>query len=121
MTEFRARIGRIRMKNGGADVRVLESKRGPDGGDDWRGAIVRNAKSVAEQDTPDSPLVGYILIGMYGDGATSVGFRYDNDRCLIPRSLMPAWVAEIIRRDMVTAPEASDKFNEMFYWQDGVS
>jgi hypothetical protein len=36
----------------------------------------------------------------------------------VPRSLMPAWIAELVRRDMITAPEAADKFNEMFYWQD---
>jgi hypothetical protein len=124
VTEFRARIGRIRMKNGGADVRVLN--RNPDGaasidpnGEDWRGTVVRNARAVADMATSEAPLVGYLLIGFYGDGCTSVGFRYDVDRCPVPRALMPSWVAEIIRRDMITEPDTRDVFNDMFYWRDG--
>jgi hypothetical protein len=114
MTDFRARIGRIRMKNGGAEVRILDRKSVNPDGEDWRGTVVRNARTVAEHATSECPLVGYILIGFYGDGATSVGFRYDQKKCPIPRALMPAWIAEIVRRDMVLAPEAKDIFNQMF-------
>jgi hypothetical protein len=35
-SEFGARIGRIRMKNGGADVRVLDRQPINLDGDDWR-------------------------------------------------------------------------------------
>lgn len=121
MSEFQARIGRIRMKNGGADVRVLDQRRPDPDGEDWRGTIVQNARKVAEQSEPDSPLVGYIIVGFYGDGQTSVGFRYDPDRTPIPRMLLPAWIAEVVRRDMITAREAESTFNDMFEWQDGVS
>lgn len=124
MTEFAARIGRIRMKNGGADVRVLQSKPGPDGSDDWRGAVVRNARAVAEFATDDAPLVGYLLIGFYDDGTNSVGFRYDSEnKNAIPTNLIPAWTAEIIRRHLITAEQAKTDakviFNEMFEWKDG--
>lgn len=119
MTDFAARIGRVRMKNGGADVHVLESKPGPDGAEDWRGAVVRNAKAVAEMGTDASPLVGYLLIGIFGDGATSVGFRVDEDRCVVPRALFPAWVAEIVRRDLVSAQEAEIVFDNRFQWVEG--
>ena len=124
MSDFAARIGRIRMKDGGAEVRVLHSRPGPDGGDDWRGAVVRNARAVAEFATEEAPLVGYLLIGFYDDGTNSVGFRYDsNNRNAIPTNLIPAWTAEIIRRHMIVDAEASDKartvFNEMFEWREG--
>jgi hypothetical protein len=110
MSDFRARIGRIRMKNGGADVRVLDRKIDNPNGENWRGKVIENAKAVASYDEEGSALVGYILIGIYSDGLTSVGFRYDPEQCPVPRSLMPAWVAELVRRDMIVAPEASDKF-----------
>lgn len=107
------------MKNGGADVHVLNRELPNPGDENWCGKVIENAKAVAGFSTPDSPLVGYVLIGIYGDGQSSVGYRYDPDRCPIPRSLMPAWIAELVRRDMITANEASGKFNEMFEWQDG--
>lgn len=121
MTEFRARIGRVRMKNGGADLRVLDNRLDSANGESWRGKVIENAKAVASYDQEGSALVGYVLIGIYSDGMTSVGFRYDAERCPVPRSLMPSWIAELVRRDMIVAPEASDKFNEMFEWQEGAS
>lgn len=119
MNDFAARIGRIRMKSGGAEVRLLQSKPGLDGADDWRGAIVRNARSVAEMGTDANPLVGYVLVGVFSDGAASVGYRYDPDTCPIPRMLFPAWIAEWIRRDLIGAVEARDVFNQMFEWREG--
>lgn len=119
MNEFRARIGRIRMKNGGADVRVVDRQPTNPDGENWCGTVVRNARAVAEHSTPTDPLVGYILVGFYAGGATSIGFRYDPERCVIPRSLMPAWIAEVVRRDMITASEAKSTFNEMFEWREG--
>lgn len=117
MSEFRARISRVRMKNGGADVRVLNRK-SANGEEDWRGTIVANARTIAEQATTDAPLVGYVVVGLYADGASSVGFRYDLKRCPVPRTVIPAWIAEIIRRDMITAPEAAEVFDNKFEWVD---
>lgn len=107
------------MKNGGAVVRILEREAVNLDGDDWRGTILKAAKGVVSHATDEQPLVGYFIMGIFADGTTSTGFRYDPSRCVIPRALMPAWVAEVIRRDMITEPEAADKFNEMFEWQDG--
>jgi hypothetical protein len=118
MSDFAARIGRIRMKNGGADVRVLHrSEPNPDN-ESWRGKIIENAKAVASYDEDGSELVGFLVIGIFSDGQTSVGFRYDKKRCPVPLSLMPAWVAELVRRDMVVAPEAENRFNDMFEWRE---
>lgn len=117
MTEFRARIARIRMKNGGAEVRVLRREPINPDGEDYRGKVVENARRVAEMATDEAPLVGYVLVGLYRDGTTSVGYRYDLNDCPVPRMILPEWIAEIIRRDMITAPEARDVFNEMFEWR----
>jgi len=118
MDSFRARIGRIRMKSGGADVRVIN--REPINLDDenWCGKIIANARGVAEQSTDEAPLVGYVVVGLYADGCSSIGYRYDPDRCPVPRSLIPLWIGEILRRDMITNVEAREVFNEMFEWQE---
>lgn len=118
MSEFRARIGRIRMKNGGADVRVLNREPVNPDGEDWRGKIITNARAIAEQASEDAPLVGYVVLGLYADGGSSIGYRYDFERCPVPRMFIPAWVAEIIRRDIIVGPEAKNVFNDMFEWRE---
>lgn len=119
--EFKTRIRRVSLK-GGADVHVLESKPGHDGKDDWRGALVRNAKAVAEMGTDADPLAGYVLVGIFASGRTSVGYRYnfESDHS-ISRLLLPSFVAEVIRRDVISGEEARDVFNEMFEWREGPS
>lgn len=107
------------MKSGGADVHVINRQVDNGDGQDWRGSIVANARKVADVGTEDCPLVGYVVVGMFADGMTSVGFRHDPERCPIPRALMPAWIAEVFRRELIVEPEAADKFNEMFEWRDG--
>lgn len=117
MSEFAARIGRVCMKNGGADVHVLRSRPGPDGGEDWRGSLVGNARAIAEMGTPDNPLAGYVVLGLFSNGGTSLGYRYDYEaKGAVPRMLLPAWVAELIRRDLIANKEAHDVFSEMFEW-----
>lgn len=111
MSVFAARIGRVRMKNGGADVRVLNRVPVNANGEDWRGQIIANARAAAEYATDANPLSGYIVIALFGSGSTSVSYRYDPALCPIPRSLFPAWVAEIIRRDLITEPEACHVVN----------
>jgi hypothetical protein len=69
------------MKNGGADVRVLNQQPVNPEGEDWRGKIVANARGVADQATEETPLVGYVVVGLYADGCSSVGYRYDFDNC----------------------------------------
>ncbi len=109
-----ARIGRIRMKNGGAEVRLIRNEKKDDGGkENWCGDIVRCARKCAEYSVPDSELVGFVVIGLYSDGCSSVGWRYDPKRSPIPRALLPTYVAEVIRRDLVTHPEAVETFNRI--------
>lgn len=116
-----ARIGRVRMKDGGADLHILRNPE-PNDGENWRGKVVAHARKVAEYDEPGSELVGFCVIGLFSDGAASVGVRWDNKRSPIPRALMPAYVAEVIRRDLITSPEAEEQarlvVNRSNGWED---
>lgn len=107
------------MKNGGAEVRVLDNKRLSEGGEDYRGTIVTAARQAAEMSSEDSSLAGYVIIGLYSDGLTSLSFRYDHSKAMIPKALIPAWLAEVLRRDILAHGEARDTFNQMFEWRDG--
>jgi hypothetical protein len=98
-----ARIGKVRMKSGGAEVRILAQDAPRE---NYCGEIVRCAKIVADYSEPNSELVGYVVIGMFSDGMSSVGLRWDNKRSPVPRALAPSYFAELIRRDLVTDPEA---------------
>jgi hypothetical protein len=115
MTEFRARIGRVRMKNGGADVHVLARANSDP---DRRGEIVKHARMVAGHSQPDDPLVGHIVIGFFKSGKSSVGCHYDQNTCPVPRVLLPAWTEELVRRDLVTDPECREIFDQKFEWRD---
>lgn len=102
-----ARIGRVRMKNGGADVRVLHCHQ-VSGRENYRGKLVDHARIIGDMDEPGSELVGFVLIGLFSDGKSTVGCRFDPTTSPIPRALLPAYVAEIIRRDLVTSAEAEE-------------
>ena len=106
------RIGRVRMKAGGADVRVL---RGGKSEGDFRGKIVEHARRIAGYSAPGSELVSFAIVGVYSDGTYSIGTRRDIGRCRVPMMLWPSFVAECIRRDTITEVAAEkiacDVFN----------
>lgn len=101
-----ARIGKIKLKSGGAEVRVLHRDAPNLNGDNWRGDIVRHAREIAGLGSPGSDLVGFVVIGLFSDGCSSLGYAWDKDRVPVPRTLLPAYVAEVIRRDLITSNEA---------------
>lgn len=117
--EFKARIRRVRMKAGGADVHVIDRQPVNLDGEDWRGRLTLDSRDIGGLGTEDCPLVGYFVMGIFADGATSTGYRYDSARCPIPRTLMPTWIAEIVRRDMITAPDTAELFDAKFEWKEG--
>jgi hypothetical protein len=101
-----ARIGRIRMKAGGAEVRLIRQETpNRDGSENWKGKLVEASRSIAGF---KGEIVGYAVIAVYDDGSYSSGFRIDDDRCPVPATLWPAYVEEIIRRDMVTPRAVHD-------------
>lgn len=109
MTEFRAQIGRVRMKNGGADVHILHNPM-PDNGENWRGKMVDCARVISEY---EGDLDGYLVIGLWADGTRSLGFRMTPR---IPREMLPSYIAEIIRTDVITEHEAERTFDNRFEW-----
>lgn len=114
MTHNPVRIGKIRMKAGGAEVRVLDRSADAANGENWRGMLVRHARDIASYEREDSRLVGFVVIGLFSDGGHSLGFRYDPESSLIPRRLLPAYIEELIRADMVTRPLSNDEAVEVF-------
>jgi len=115
VTEFRARIGRVRMK-GGADIHVLQQA---EPRENRQGEVIRHAKLVCDASDPEDQLVGHLIVGFFESGKTSVGIYHNPDTCPIPRALVPSWLAEVIRRDLIVDAEATDVFHDMFQWVDG--
>lgn len=114
-----ARIGRVRMKSGGAEVRVLHNSRKDGGGqENWCGEVVKSARIVADFSEPGSELIGFVVLGLYSDGNHSLGFRFDPKRSPIPGVLMPSYVGELIRRDMITRKVACDVVNRSNGWKE---
>lgn len=97
-----ARIGKIRLKAGGAEVRILHQEQPNPGGENWRGKLIEHARKIASYSGPKSDLVGYVIVGLYSDGGHASSVRWDRNRTPIPRRLMPSYVAEIVREEMVT-------------------
>lgn len=115
MSEFTARISRVRMKDG-ASVTILPTPMDhgdPKSPENWRGKMIEHAKRIAGYDEPSSQLDGFLVIGMYSDGTTSIGLRIP-DR--LPRALVPAYISEVLRRDVITEKEAARVFDEHFEW-----
>lgn len=104
------RIGKVRMKATGFEFRVIDGPKEP--ASDMGAVMMRHARNISQM----SGLVGTLVIGVFEDGCSSVGFRWDNDRCPIPRALAPSWVAEIVRRDLITEVEAAEVFDSKFEW-----
>jgi hypothetical protein len=97
----------------GADVHIM---RQPEPRDNRQGELLRHAKLVADASEDHDPLVGHLIVGFFKSGKTTVGIFHDPDTCPIPRALVPSWLAEIARRDLIIDAEATDVFHEMFQW-----
>jgi len=112
------RLRRIRFKDGRAPIEVLHTAmdfKADEEPENLRGALMRNAKLIASYGESGSALDGFILIGLFADGKRSLGFRMP---ARIPRELLPAYVAEMIRTDAITGKEAADEFDRRFQWVD---
>lgn len=107
-----ARIGKIRMKAGGAEVRVLRRDLpNNQGTENYSGKIIECARNIAGYGQPGSELTGFVVLGLYADGATSIGWRYDATASVVPRAMLPGWVSEVLRRDIITHVEAAETYN----------
>lgn len=79
--------------------------------ENWTGKIVEHARAIANSSEPKSKLDGFIIIGFFDDGRSSIGFRMP---ARIPACLAPAYVTELVRRDFVVEREAMRVFDDKF-------
>jgi len=104
------RIGRVRMKDTGFEFRVIPGVVDPE--TDMGARLLGSARHISQSDD----LSGYLVIAFTESGAYQSAFRWDDDRSPIPRSLMPSYVAELVRREMITDIEAEQIFDSKFEW-----
>jgi hypothetical protein len=103
------------MKDG-ASVTILPTPMDhgdPENPENWRGRLIEHAKRIADYDEPHSKLDGFLVVGLYTDGTTSIGLRIPER---LPRALIPAYISEVLRRDVITEREAERVFDEHFQW-----
>ena len=77
-----------------------------------RGVMIRHAKMIADN---KGEMDGFLVIGLWADGTRSLGYRVSQR---IPRELLPAYVAEMVRTDCVTEWQAERTFDDRFEWRD---
>ena len=104
------RIGKVRMKDTGFEFRVLSGPTEPES--DMGATMMRHARGISQW--PD--MVGEVVLGVFADGSASLGFRWDDNRSPVPRALVPSWITEIVRRELVTDIAAEGVFYENFEW-----
>lgn len=97
----RVRIGKIKMKAGGAEVRILP-RQSRDDGENYKGLIVNHARMIADD---DKEMVGFVVIGIFADGTYNEGSRLDAGAA-IGRTMLPSYIAEIVRRSALMEPIA---------------
>lgn len=108
MSEFRARIRSVKPKAGG-DIVMFPTPIDRDG-ENLRGTMIRHAKMIADN---AGEMDGFLVIGLWADGTRSLGYRVSTR---IPRELLPAYIAEILRTDVVTEWQAEQTFDQRFEW-----
>jgi hypothetical protein len=89
------RIKRVRLKSGGVIVPLHADEK-----DSAKARMIRHAREIAGS-FKDGEMVGHITLGWTKDGAYNLGY-FNDGSCLIGKSLLPSWVADILRRDMIT-------------------
>lgn len=107
------RIGKVKMKDTGFEFRVIPGV--PDPETDFGARLLRCARSIGLENN----LTGYLVIGLTEDGGFHCGFRWDDERSPIPRTLMPSYMAEVLRRELITDLEAERVFDDKFEWVEG--
>jgi len=86
-----ARIGRVRLKAGGAEVRLLRRETPNRNGDEnWAGDLMAGARRAIEFVPENGPISGYVLVAFYADGSTLTSQRW-GDESPLNRSVHPRW------------------------------
>lgn len=108
-----AKIGRIRMKAGGAELRLIRQETPNTGGENWNGELIAFGRRMAESAPKDGGIVGYVAVAFFGNGTTCTNYKW-GDESPCSRTLLPTLVSEMVRRDVVMETEARAVFSEMF-------
>lgn len=109
----RAKIGRVRMKAGGADIRLIRQQTPDEYGANAAGGFAAYARRVTDSVTECGGVTGFLGVAFYEDGSTRTHFWW-GDKAPCNRAILPLYVAEVIRRDAITETEARAVFDEMF-------
>lgn len=104
------RIGKVRMKETGFEFRVIPGVESPT--DDFGATMIRHAREIATAES----VAGFIILGVSEDGGYRCGFRWDDARSPMPRTLVPSYVAEVLRRELITDVSAETVFDQKFEW-----
>jgi hypothetical protein len=99
------------MKNGGAEVRVIEGFRTPDQEDEMvEATLFRTARELTE-----GPIAAFMIVAFAPDGRTSFNWRW-TEGSPVARTMMPPYIAELARRYILTRDDAREVFDDMFQW-----
>jgi len=82
------------MKGGATVIPMRHAER-----DDLQRKIVDHASTIAGNFAPGE-LRGYVIVGFDREAAYSYGYRLDKD-CVIGATLLPEWLADVMRRTFV--------------------
>lgn len=88
------RVGRIKLKSGGAEVRVLHAaERG-----ELNDKLVEHAGIIAGLFPKDDEMMGFVVVAWGRDGGFSRGTRIHRDS-QVGETMIPSFVADVLRRD----------------------
>lgn len=88
------RIGKIKLKAGGVIHRLPVAER-----DEFQKNLMSAASIIIGHYAPDE-VRGYVVMAWDKGGAYSLGFRVHDD-CTIGPTILPSYVADALRRDLI--------------------
>lgn len=91
------RIGRVRPKDGGAEVHILDAN--PGARDEAQGHLQRHAREIGQKFVAGD-LAGFAVIGWGFDGTYSLGY-YVHNRSPITETLMPSFTHDAMLRERI--------------------
>lgn len=104
MTMSGCRIGRVKFHRGGEIVPLNTTKY-----EGVQADLLSISRQIADM-MPD--MAGCFVVGWNKEGHYSVGWR--SGESSIPPRMMPSWLAEIARDEMIVQDTACDVFNRAF-------
>lgn len=72
----------------------------------------RSGRTLAENSTEQSTLIGHVTIGIYSDGTYSCGYNMPEDQPFMGPTLFCAFIKTIIEREMTGKLAADDYAKE---------